>query len=122
LGWCDGLSSGCSRAVVLGEAGGCTFAFVVAIGVVRDLGGSALYWLGRRFKLGGRAAPFTWFAVALPGVDLRVTGCANGFVRDDGVDVHAEFSPRLVRMVVLSISLGEIGIRCEDGGVQCEQD
>ena len=97
--------------------------YVVVIGVVRDLGGSVLYWLGGGgFKLGGRAVPFTGCAVALPGVDLRVAGCANGFVRDDGVDVHAEFSPRLVRMVVLSISLSEVRIRCEDGGVQCEQD
>ncbi len=97
--------------------------YVVVIGVVRDLERSALYWLGGGFKLGGRrAVPFMGCAVALPGVDLRVAGCANGFVRDDGVDVHAEFSPRLVRMVFLSISLGEIGIRCEDGGFQCEQD
>jgi hypothetical protein len=72
--------------------------------------------------VGGRAAPFTWCAVALPGVDIRVAGCANGLVRDDGVDVHAEFGPCLVRMVVLSISLGEVGIRCEYGGFQCEQD
>ena len=94
----------------------------MAIGVVRDLGGSALYWLGGGFELGVRAAPFMWCAVALLGVDLRVAGCANGFVRNDAVDVHAEFSPRLVRMVVLSISLSEVRIRCEDGGVQCEQD
>ncbi len=95
----------------------------MAIGVIRDLRGSALYWLGGGFKLRGRAAPFiTWCAVALPGMDIRVAGCANGFVRDDGVDVHAEFGPRLVRMVVLAISLGEIGIRCEDGSFQCEQD
>ena len=105
LGWCDGLSGGCGRADVLGEAGGrrfwCTFAVVVAIGVVRDLGGSALCWLGGGFELEGRAAPFPRCAVALPGVDIRVAGCANGLVRYDGVDVHAEFGPRLVRMVVL---------------------
>ena len=94
----------------------------MAIGVVRDLGGSALYWRGGGVKVGGRAAPFTWCEVALLGVDLRIAGCADGFVCDDAVDVHAEFSPRLLRMVVLSISLGEVGIRCEDGGVQCEQD
>ena len=126
LCWCDGLSGWCGRADVLGDGGGrrfwCAFAAVVAIGVVRDLGGSALYWLGGGFELRGRAAPFTWCAIALPGVDIRVARCANGLVRDDGVDVHAEFGPRLVRMVVLSISLGEVGIRCEDGGFQCEQD
>jgi hypothetical protein len=120
LGWCDGLSGVCGGADVLGEAGGrrfwWTFAVVVAISVVRDLGGSVFYWLGGGFELGGRAAPFTWCAVALPGVDIRVAGCADGLVRHDGVYVHAEFGPRLVRMVVLSISLGEVGIRCEDGG------
>ena len=94
----------------------------VVIGVVRDLGGSALYWWGGGVKVGRRKAPFTWCAVALLAVDLGVAGCANVFVCDDAVNFHAEFSPRLVRVIVLSISLGEVGIRCEDGGVQCEQD
>ena len=70
------MSGRCGRADVLGDAGvrlfGWAFAVVIVIGVIRDLGGSALCWWGGVFEVGRGAAPFTGIAVALSAVDLRV--------------------------------------------------
>ena len=43
-------------------------------------------------------------------VDFRVALGAGDVVVDDAIDVHAEFGPCLVGMVVLSIALGEYGV------------
>ena len=124
LGWCDGLSGGCCGADVLGGAGvrfRCPLAVVRAVRVVRYLGGAALWWDGG-VEAGRRTAPIAKWAVVMTVMNVRIARGPGDVVGYVALNIHAEFSPGLIGVVVLAISLCEDGVWCENGRSEGEHD